>query len=210
MSAHRRLEAGPEHRHRAMNRPDSKPIRVALFHPCLIHGGIPRVFANLARGFLEHGLEVDMVQATPEGSFRDQVPAGVGLADLNASRALTSVFPLVRYLRRERPEAMISGAIQTNIAAVWAKRLARVPTRLILTEHNNISAIVAHARMFRTRVTPFFVRRFYPWADELVAVSQGAADDLASLLGIPAEAVHVIYTSIVCPERTEESRVGDK
>jgi hypothetical protein len=62
-----------------MNRAASNPIRVALFHPCLIHGGIPRVFANLARGFLEHGLAVDMVQATPEGNFRDQVPAGVRL-----------------------------------------------------------------------------------------------------------------------------------
>jgi glycosyltransferase involved in cell wall biosynthesis len=200
MSAHRNYQDRPEHSHPAMNRADSKPIRVALFHPCLIHGGIPRVFANLARGFLEHGLTVDMVQATAEGGFRDQVPAGVRLVDLNASRALTSVFPLVRYLRRERPDALISGAIQTNIAAVWAKRLARVPTRLILTEHNNISAIVAHARMFRTRVTPFFVRRFYPWAEELVAVSQGAAEDLALLLGIPADVVHVIHNPIVGPE----------
>ena len=183
-----------------MNRGNPNPFRVALFHPCLIHGGIPRVFANLARGFLEHGLAVDMVQATPEGGFRDQVPTGVNLVDLNARRALTSVLPLVRYLSRNRPDAMISGAIQTNIAAVWAKRLAGVPTHLILTEHNNISAIVAHARMFRTRVTPLFVKRFYPWADDLVAVSQGAAEDLAMLLRVPADVVHVIYNPIIGPE----------
>ncbi|MGA7766831.1 MAG: glycosyltransferase [Candidatus Sulfotelmatobacter sp.] len=183
-----------------MNRAASNPMRVALFHPSLIHGGIPRVFANLARGFLERGLAVDMVQATPEGSFREQVPVGVHLVDLNASRALTSVFPLVRYLRRERPDAMISGAIQTNIAAVWAKWLAQVPTRLILTEHNIISAITNNAPMFRTRVTPFFVRRFYPWADELVAVSQGAAEDLAMLLGVPPNRIHVIYNPIIGPE----------
>ncbi len=183
-----------------MNRSDNNPIRVALFHPSLIHGGIQRVFVNLARGFLEHGLAVDMVQATPDGGFRDQVPAGVRLIDLNASRALTSVGPLVRYLKQTRPDAMICGAIQTNIAAVWAKRLARVPTRFILTEHNVISAITTNAPMLRTRVTPFFVRRFYPWADELVAVSEGAGNDLASLLGVPAERVHVIYNPIVGPE----------
>src|ERR1700757_3100200 len=130
-----------------MSRASSNPPRVALFHPSLIHGGIPRVFANLARGFLEHGLAVDMVQATPDGGFRDQVPSGVRLVDLNASRALTSVGPLIRYLRRERPDAVICGAIQTNIAAVWAKRLARVPTRVILTEHNIISAITIDAPM---------------------------------------------------------------
>jgi glycosyltransferase involved in cell wall biosynthesis len=183
-----------------MNRAASNPIRVALFHPSLIHGGIQRAFVNLARGFLEHGLAVDMVQAAPEGSFRDQVPAGVRLVDLNASRALTSLVPLVRYLRRDRPDALISGAIQTNVVAVWAKRLARVPTQLILTEHNIISAITNNAPMFRTRVMPFFVRRYYPWADELVAVSQGAAEDLASLMGIPADLIHVIYNPIVGPE----------
>jgi glycosyltransferase involved in cell wall biosynthesis len=179
--------------------------RVALFHPCLIHGGIQRVFVNLARGFLEHGLAVDMVQATPEGDFRDQVPTGVRLVDLNASRALTSVTPLMRYLRRERPQVMISGAIQTNVAAVWARKLAHVSTRLILTEHNIVSVITNDAPMLRTRMTPFFVRRFYPWADGLIAVSQGAADDLCLVMGIPADRVYVIYNPIVGPELWERA-----
>ena len=183
-----------------MNRAASKPIRVAFFHPSLVYGGIQRVFVNLARGFLEHGLAVDMVQATPEGNFRDQVPAGVRLVDLNASRALTSLVPLVRYLRRERPDAIISGATQTNVVAVWAKLLARIPTRLILTEHCAHSAITLNARTFRTRTTPFFVRRFYPWADDLVAVSQGAAKDLASVMRVPAGLIHVIYNPIVGSE----------
>jgi Asp-tRNA(Asn)/Glu-tRNA(Gln) amidotransferase A subunit family amidase len=30
-------------------------------------------------------------------------------------------------MRQERPQVVISGAIQTNIVAVWAKRLAGIP-----------------------------------------------------------------------------------
>jgi hypothetical protein len=129
--------------------------RVALYHPSLIAGGIQRVFVNLARGFLERGLAVDMVQATSEGGFRHAVPQGVRLIDLNASRALTSLPGLVRYLRRERPRLVISGAVQTNLVALWANRIARVPLRLILTEHNIISTVSAGAPMVRTRMTPF-------------------------------------------------------
>ena len=175
-------------------------MRVALFHPSLIHGGIQRVFVNLARGFLGRGLAVDMVQATPGGSFRDQVPPGVRLIDLGATRALTSLFPLVDYLKRVRPDVVISGAIQTNIVAVWAKRLAGIPVKVVLTEHNIISAITADAPMVRTRTTPFFVRRFYPWADELVAVSQGSAQDLSRSLGERSRRIHVIYNPIIGPE----------
>ena len=183
-----------------MSAANSRPTRVAFFHPCLIHGGIQRVFVNLARGFLEHGLAVDLVQATPEGDFRDQVPSGVRLIDLNATRALTSIVPLARYLRREVPDFMISGAIQTNIAAVLARRLARAPTRLMLTEHNPISVIAANSRMLRTSMTPWLVRHTYLSADKLVAVSHGAAEDLAAILGIPIERVDVIYNPVIGPD----------
>lgn len=143
---------------------------------------------------------VDMVQATREGNFRDQIPPGVRLIDLGATRALTSLFPLVGYLRRDRPDVVISGAIQTNIVAVWARRIAGIPTKVVLTEHNVISAITTDAPMIRTRMTPFLVRRFYPWADELVAVSQGAARDLSRTIAEDNCRIHVIYNPIIGPE----------
>ncbi len=176
----------------------SRSFRVALFHPALIHGGIQRVFLNLASGFLELGFAVDLVQATSDGNLRDQVPAGVRLIDLNASRALTSIVPLVRYLRRARPDAMISGAIQTNLVATWVKRFTGLPSRLIVTEHNTISVIAKNARTMRARLTPLLVRTFYPWADAVVAVSQGSASDLAAVMRIPKrQQVRVIYNPII-------------
>jgi glycosyltransferase involved in cell wall biosynthesis len=182
-----------------MATPDAK-VRLALYHPSLIAGGIQRVFVNLAQGFVERGFAVDMVQATPEGGFRHAVPEGVRLIDLNARRALTSLPGLVRYLRQERPQVLISGAIQTNLVSVWARRIARIPVRLILTEHNIISTITAGAPMLRTRMTPFLVRSVYPGADELVAVSQGAAQDLANTLGPCGRKVRVIYNPVVSRE----------
>ncbi|MGA3211872.1 MAG: glycosyltransferase [Terriglobales bacterium] len=202
------------HPDRKLDRP-----RVALFHPCLIHGGIPHVFIELARGLLEQDLDVDLVQATPPpamamsgsrtdpalgGDVRDQVPDGVRLVDLNTSRVLKSVLPLARYLRRERPQALISGALHANVAAAWACRISRISTRLVLTEHSIISAVVKNAASAQTprraRVSPFFVRLFYPWAYALVAVSPGVATDLAAVSGIPRKRIHVIYNPIVGPE----------
>jgi glycosyltransferase involved in cell wall biosynthesis len=141
-----------------------------------------------------------MVQATPDDGFRHAVPEGVRVIDLNAGRALSSLFPLIRYLRREHPQVVISGAIQTNIVAAWAKRLAGVPLTHILTEHNVISALTVDAPMLRTRMTPFLVRQFYPWADELVAVSEGSAQDLSRTIGIATSRIHVIYNPIIGDE----------
>lgn len=177
---------------------------VALFHPCLIHGGIPRVFGDLASGFLQAGLAVDMVQATWGGNFSGRLPSGARVIDLNARRALTSLVPLVRYLRRERPDVVISGAVQTNVVAAWARRAASIHCRLVLTEHSMLSAVIESAPRLstsvRTRISPFFIRRFYPWADALVAVSQGAAEDLAAVTGIPLTRIHIIHNPVVSPE----------
>jgi glycosyltransferase involved in cell wall biosynthesis len=193
--------------------------RVAFYHPCLVHGGIPHVFLQLAGGLAEQGIAVDLVQATPppagqgaEFAGQVQFPPGVRRVDLNARRVLSSVAPLVRYLRRERPGALISGALHANVAAAWARRMARVPVKLILTEHSIISAVAESAAMLttsaRTRWAPFFVRRFYPWADAWVAVSSGAADDLATVAGIPRSQIQVIYNPVISAElfaRAEES-----
>jgi glycosyltransferase involved in cell wall biosynthesis len=47
---------------------------------------------------------------------------------------------------------------------------------------------------------PLWARFFYRWADAVVAVSQGVADELVHYVRIPAEKVRVIYNPIVTPE----------
>lgn len=44
------------------------------------------------------------------------------------------------------------------------------------------------------------VRSFYPWADTISAVSEGVADDLAQVVGIPRERIEVIHNPGVMPE----------
>jgi hypothetical protein len=111
-------------------------MKIALFLPSLRGGGAERVMVNLARGFVERGLRVDLVLARAEGPYLSQVPKEVRVVDLGARRVLYSLPGLVRYLRRERPQAMLSALNHANIVAIWAKLLARVQTRLVVAEHN--------------------------------------------------------------------------
>lgn len=78
--------------------------RITLFLPSLHGGRAERVMVNLARGFAERGLAVDLVLAKAKGPYLSQVPPSVRVVDLGASRVLSSLPGLVRYLRRERPK----------------------------------------------------------------------------------------------------------
>jgi glycosyltransferase involved in cell wall biosynthesis len=143
---------------------------------------------------------VDLVQATPGDDFRSLVPAGVRLVDLNAHRVLASLPALVHYLRRERPAAVLSGADHANVAAIWAKRLSGVRTRLVISVHNSVSGVTRNAPTWRGRRAHHFIRRFYPWADGIVAVSQGVAEDLAKVGRLPRERIRVIYNPVITPQ----------
>lgn len=179
---------------------------MALFLPSLRGGGAERVMVNLARGFAERGLEVDLVLARAEGTYLSQVPPGVRVVDLRAPRVMASLPVLLRYLRRERPEAILSALDHANIVAIWARKLARVRCRLVVSVHSTLSRATVNASTSRGRLMPSLTRMFYPWADAVVAVSQGVAEDLAKTTGLPRERIQVIYNPVVTPELLEKAR----
>jgi glycosyltransferase involved in cell wall biosynthesis len=178
--------------------------RLAIFIPDLVLGGAERSMLKLAGGMAARGYPIDMVLARAEGPFLKEVPKTVRVVDLKASRVLTSLFPLVRYMREERPAAILA-VLHANNVALWARKLSGAKTRIIVSERNTLSTEAeAQKSDLRMRLMPALVRWFYPWSDGVVAVSQGVADDLVQTVGLPAELVKVIYNPIVTPEMIEK------
>jgi glycosyltransferase involved in cell wall biosynthesis len=180
--------------------------RLAFFLPGLYDGGAERIMLNLAKGIATRGYSIDLVLARAEGPFMDEVPNSVRLIDLKASRVLSSTPALVRYLRQERPIALLS-ILYANIVALWARRLAGIPQRVILGEHNTLSSVARGENDPRWHFYPFVAKWFYPWADGIIAVSDGVADDLAQTIKIPRERISVIYNPIVTQDLFDKSKV---
>ena len=183
--------------------------RIAIFMPSLFGAGGQRSMLNLAHGIAECGYAVDLVLAQVEGEFVAEVRRPVRVVDLKASRALTSLPALVRYLRRERPEALLSVFGYVNVIALWAWRVAHVPTRLFVNEQNTVSCEAGNASSRRSRLIPRLIKRFYPWANGIVVVSQGVRDDLAQLTNMSRERITVIYNpSVVEAEVREKAQAA--
>jgi glycosyltransferase involved in cell wall biosynthesis len=172
---------------------------IAFFLPSLCGGGAERVIVNLAQGITERGLPVDLVLAAAEGPLLDQLPAAVRVVDLRAPRVLRSLGPLARYLRRDRPRALVSSMGHANLVALWAARLAGQATPVIVTQHNTLSQEIRQESRLAAALWPPLLRTFYPWAASVVAVSRGVADDLARTSGLPRESVSVIYNPVITP-----------
>lgn len=195
-------EGGRPVRHRA---------RLAIHVPDLQEGGVSRVTLNLAAALAARGHRVDLVLCRAAGPFLEAVPEAVTVVELRRSlrfpayllaispRSLIPLlrlyvrrprpsFPnlfylpaLVRYLRRARPDTLLSAMTMPNLLATWAARLAGVPGRVVISQHSHLSTEVQHLGWGPLVPT---IRRAYSQADARIAVSNGVADDLSRHLRI--------------------------
>ncbi|PLC51925.1 glycosyl transferase [Pollutimonas subterranea] len=182
--------------------------KIALFIPSLHGGGAERVIVSLANGLARRGIPVDLVLIKDVGFYRSQVDPRVRVVDLKGKRVLTSFFALAEYLRRERPAAMLSAMNYVNVVAVWARVLSRSNTRLVLSEHANLSQAMADTSGLISKVLPWLMKISYRSADAIVAVSDGVADDLAATLGYARDAVSTRHNPIEIDELAIKSRVA--
>lgn len=172
---------------------------LAIFLAGLGGGGAERVMLYLARGFVERGIKVDLVLVKTDGPCISLIPPEVRVVNLGTGRLLRSIPALVRYLQENKPKTLLCAMEDINVVALWCRRIAGVSTRVVVTVHNTLSQESQNATEIKKRLAPYLARWFYPWADAIVTVSQGASEDLVRM-GLSSERLKVIYNPVVTPE----------
>jgi glycosyltransferase involved in cell wall biosynthesis/GT2 family glycosyltransferase len=171
-------------------------IRVAVLLPETAAGGVERVMTALAGGLADAGYEVDVVVATGTGRL-STVPDGVRVVPLAASRTLTAMRPLVRYLRAARPAALVTAKDYATLVALAARTRVHPRIPVLATVHAPPSEAWATTSRRSGRLLRPLLRRFLGRADRIVAVSDGVADDVRALLGPGGGAVDVIASPVL-------------
>jgi glycosyltransferase involved in cell wall biosynthesis len=171
--------------------------RIALLTSSADGGGAQRSMARLGGAIASRGFPVDLVLGRAQGHYLEEIASSVRIVDLDASRMVAAIPALVRYLRRERPVAMLSALDYVNVVAVWSRLLARTDVRLVVSERNTLSEAVGNTTSRRSRMMPGLIRRSYPRADAIVAVSAGVADDLSQMTDLPRAGIDVIHNPVV-------------
>src|SRR5574337_1724513 len=200
-----------------MKKEDSRHL--AVFVHGLSGSGSERRTLTLAHAFATRGHKVDLVVACSQGPLYQELSPLVRLvafdhrwrclpwAAMNKSRwALVSVAALASYLRHEQPDVVLSAANHVNDAALWARYLARSRTRLVVRVSNRLSPSAVYTRRAKKLFRLQLAGRFYPWADAIIAVSDGVADDVARVTSLPRKSIATIYNPVVTPELEEKMR----
>ena len=171
--------------------------RLSILLPDLRGGGAERVAVNLANSFAKRGYAVDMVLLSATGEFLTDLLPGIRVVNMKVGRLRNALFPLVRYFHQTRPAALLVCMWPLTVVALFARTLSRVPTRVLVAEHTTWSQSELLSRWGLGWQVRTSMHHFFPNADGIVAVSQGAADDLARFANLDRNAITVIYNPVV-------------
>lgn len=176
-----------------------------MFMPSLARGGAEKVFLRVAAGLARRGFAVDLLI---ERTTRRQLdaPGGIRLVLLNARLSVTTLPKLLRYLDRERPDALLSHLDWTNAFALIAKKFFARDLRVVVKQETTFSAAYADSRFRIRMVVMKALKRLMPSADAIIAVSRGVADDLERhVSGTVRGLVHVVPNPVVDSELAAQS-----
>jgi glycosyltransferase involved in cell wall biosynthesis len=174
-------------------------LHLAVFLSLSGQGGVERMVLNLCAGFAAAGCRVDLLLVAGGRATPPPLPPGVNLVPLPARHTAASLFSLVAYLRRARPQALLAAKERANRVALAARRLAGVRTRVVVRVGTTVSAALAGRSRLRLAMWHWPMRFFYPRADGIVAVSRGVAADLSRITGLPAGRFTVIPNPVITP-----------
>jgi glycosyltransferase involved in cell wall biosynthesis len=169
-------------------------LSIVIVLPDLRLGGAQRVLLELSRQFALLGHHVELVTLADDGDLIADLPEEVVYRPLRSdskggmSLAMAALPGLVRCLRATGPDAVLSSMTGTNLLTTLAHNRAGRTGRLVLREAVSL-------RNARSRITPWLMRRMYGYANALVTVSSGVADDLKRLAVDPS-LIRVIHNPV--------------
>ena len=172
-----------------------KRLRVAFYMHDLSGGGVERMRFALIAALRANGLEVTLLLGKKQGALIHLLPVDLKVLELRTRRTLLAVSKLVRFMRTEKPDVLVSSLDHNNIAAMLARRLSGSPTRLIVCQHNALSLECRSG--WKYRLVPWAYWVLQNNTDAIVAVSRGVAEDLSRVAWLPLNKISIIYNPVI-------------
>jgi len=186
---------------------NQKEVDIAILFHHLGSGGVSKIFLRIAKE-LSNNFDVEIVTIVDNDSpyVNSDYFKGIEHKNLGAREVRYSFFKLVDYLNSRKPKYLISAMNHVNVVALISSKLSRIPVKNIVSVRNNSSELFKNEDNFISNLMPYFIKLTYPMADEIVAISEGVADDIKKVSGVSEEKISIIHNPVVTRELKEKSK----
>lgn len=177
-------------------------------------GGSGRVAAYLARGFADHGMDVELVVLRRGGEVEEALVKlageGIPIHYLGPRRSprgldlLSRVPKLARHLKRSAPSAIISCANNTAVVTALARNLSGQPNSRLYLKTTNPIASSRHKGLVRW-LRRWSYRRTFRSTDGVWTLSADEAEEMREAFPASAGIFRAVANPYVTPTMLAES-----
>ena len=153
-------------------------LKLLLLIPHLGTGGAEQVTSQLARHLDNSRFNIQLCSFTKDTSDLQPIPATVHLHRFHCKRVRDGWFQLIRFIRSERPEVILSNMAHLNFLVLLLKPFLPKGTRILVRQNTTASASA------KTWIARLPYRLLYPRADGIICQSQAMASDLTLNFGL--------------------------
>jgi glycosyltransferase involved in cell wall biosynthesis len=165
------------------NSPHGSPI-IRLYIASLAGGGSERVCTDLANGFVDQGLAVELLLVNAFGPYLARLDSRVRVADFKASRGLKALRRVSRHLHTSPTIPVLVFGFNLGVTLLLAKRLGLHKSPVVYREGSSPQSNIKRSQQWA-----------YRWAigraDKVIAQSKSIYEELVQL-GLPGEIIMVI------------------
>lgn len=158
-------------------------LRCAFILPSFAGGGAERVTLTLLENFDRRRIAPEIVVLDGRGPLATLVPQGIAVSDLSSRRLRAAFWPLLRHLRRSRPDVVFSTLPHVSLALLAARFLLPRKTMLALREPNMPSESIANQPL--SPLVRAAYRKLYRRAAVVFCNSERTAHELSADYRVP-------------------------
>lgn len=177
-------------------------VKVLFFTASLGQGGAEMHLLRVINALDRQGFAPSVAVAQPGGSYEAALAADVTLHGLNPAgvrsstvRMVRAIRPLRRLIQTHQPDIVCAALDHANLAAILACWGLPQRPKLLLCVQN--SPFGKYGRRWHPldRLMLFLIAHLYPQGDRIIALSQGVAAEVRSLVSATAVPIDVIHNA---------------
>lgn len=177
------------------------PIRILFVVPSYSGGGAERVALTLLAGLDARHFSATLLVFDDIGPLKNMVPDGITTITLGVSRLRDALVPLVRSIRRIRPDIIFSTLGYVNLALLASRFVLPRKTRIVVREANMPSLSLPNSTL--PTFSKIAYRVLYPWADTVVCTSNQMVEEMHRDFGV---SLHRLW---MLPNPVDEKTIRD-
>jgi glycosyltransferase involved in cell wall biosynthesis len=165
--------------------------KIYFYMPNFNPGGAEHVIVELANYLNARGHKVGILVAQDKGPLAERVNRGISIIDFNCS-IISSIFPLIKFYYKQKPNLVISTLRECNIYSVVANIITGGSVNTVLREANTLSSQSYYEKKIRDVLKSFLVKKLYKYSRLIICLSQEMKKDLLEVATVDESQIRII------------------